>query len=229
MSDSFEERVRALRVPFDNADWHEVRRRAEHLRARRRRTFAMCLVAVGVIAVAGPALAVRLDLLPWFHGTPAPTFVKESFERDFAAELPNLERERGLRVDQAHGVLAIASPVGTVRVWAAPTQSGGECRLMQIGDDDHAFRCIAAGDSPSAGFERLSEAGYVLIDGWVGVGGSASLRFADGSEEAMPVVDGWFVSIVDERAHAPTAFALQSSRWSDGGKGPLIIPLTARK
>ncbi|MBD0348995.1 MAG: hypothetical protein ICV59_07575, partial [Thermoleophilia bacterium] len=192
------QRLAALDHPEGRPDWVDVRRRARGQRGRRRLAAAIA-AAVAVLAVA-PALADGFDLLPFFRGEPAPESVREVLQRTFDEDLQRLERDEGLIVEQARGVLAFESPVGTVRLWAAPTTAGGDCRLIRIGDRDKAWGCRRAGGGPVwfAWEPRLvADSRYAFADGRAGPAVSAiGVRFADGSTHWMPIVDGYFAAVI---------------------------------
>ena len=210
---------RQLALVTDDRDWVDVRRRAERPRrapAGRRTRLVLALAAAAVLAA--PALAVTNEIVPWFRGEPAPPAVQASFGKLSENVLPSSISGR-VDVAQARGVIAIDSPAGMVRLWAAPTDDGGRCRIIQVGDGeqarDHAFSCSTAGPrSPFWGGLGAfpGDRRYIIVNG-----GAASnvtevgVQFADGSRRATPLVDGYFLGVV-ARADKPTAFYFEHVR-----------------
>jgi len=171
------------------------------------------------VLVAAPALAVSTEIVPWFRGQPAPPTVQASFGRLTEHALPSQIGER-IIVEQARGVIAINSPAGVVRLWTAPTQSGGRCRLIQFGDGtaarDYAFNCMTLDPtSPfTAGFSRFpGRDEYAIVDGQAAAHVSkVGVEFKDGSRRTIPIVDGYFLAVVND----PQPKALFFEHTSEG-------------
>jgi hypothetical protein len=189
-------------------------------------------VLILLIAMAGPALAFERDLLLWFRGElPSPTVTERltSYStgfrrtRPFAADSPLA----GLRPSEARGLIAFDTPFGTLRMWGVPTTTGEGCAHTEIGGRGRGLFCgRPSAETPwSGGYGPLWETGYILIEGrahtdvfWVGV------RFADGSIEAVPFVDGFFVAVID-RDRKPATLVMR--RRIDGreieSRAPLLL------
>ena len=214
--------ARRLAVGVDDSDWDDVRRRAGLGRSRgrwvRAKTFA---IAAGVAAlVVAPALAISTGIIPWFRGEPAPPTVQAGFGKISEHALPEQIGQR-IEVEKATGVVAIESPEGIIRLWTAPTASGGRCRLIQIGDGadarDFSFSCSTlAPGSPVA----ASYSGFPGRDDYAIVSGEAAahvnevgVAFADGSRQTVPILDGYFLGVVD-RDREPEALFFE--HVSDG-------------
>jgi hypothetical protein len=116
---------------------------AERRRMRRR---VALVVAVGVLLaalVAAPALGLTGKLGELFEGPPAPPEVQKyfaDFERsdkrfsELAAKAGVEWRGRDSRIlpGEARGVIAIETVDGPIRLWAAPTEDGGQCWILQF-------------------------------------------------------------------------------------------------
>jgi hypothetical protein len=119
---------------------HESRR----TRFGRRRPLAVGIaltVLLGVLLVT-PAFGVGGKLLDSIRGNPAPPEVRATFASSDQArkDLLALAHEAGerlqdryspVRADQTRGVYAIETTDGPIYLWAAPTQDGRECWMIQ--------------------------------------------------------------------------------------------------
>jgi hypothetical protein len=167
---------------------------------------ASALVALAVVA--GPAFAIERGLVPWFRGEPAPPPITEAlarFSTDFARTRPFAPDSplAHLRPEEARGLIAFESPAGPVQMWGVPIETGDRCTYTEAAGRGRGLFCgRPTADSPlSVGYGPLGRKGYVLVEGrahadvvWVGV------RLADGSVEAVPLVDGYFVTVLDQNA-----------------------------
>jgi hypothetical protein len=152
-----------------------VSAQAAHQRRRtllsRRRPLAAALafvVLLGVLLVT-PAFGVRGRILDAIQGKPAPPEVKDYFAVNnkqraklfaFAEKAGAALHDRFSPVlaDQARGVLAIESPDGPVFLWAAPTEDGRECWLLQAAQETPGggiASCDVIGDPKSLRPETL--------------------------------------------------------------------------
>jgi hypothetical protein len=161
-------------------------------------------VLAALAVVAGPAFAIERGLLPWFRGEPAPPPVTEALARystdfartrPFAADSPLAQ----LRPEEARGILAFDTPIGPLRMWGVPSDGDDRCTYTEIGGRGRGLFCgrPSAGSPLSYGYGPLWRTGSTLIEGraftdvtWIG------LRFADGSVQDVPFVDGYFVAVV---------------------------------
>lgn len=115
-------------VPEAVPDWSSIARRAAKRRARR----SLILVVAIVLAVTVPALALSGSLRSWL-GTPSPTFEEAT--------------------------LLASTPIGdgrSIRVWRAPSSTGGECVFVSYERRDtdrrpsswNSAACSTAGPLP---------------------------------------------------------------------------------
>ena len=143
MNDLLAQRFAQLHNPIDDSDWLDVRRRIR--RPWRRAALAAAAAAAAALAVS-PAFGLGGRLLGLVHGSPAPPEVRAYFAADnrlreqlfdHAGAAGDQLHDRYSRVipDEARGVAAIASPDGPVFLWAAPTEDGRQCWLIQEGEE----------------------------------------------------------------------------------------------
>jgi hypothetical protein len=148
MTELLEQHLAATANPLDDSDWLAVVRRAR----RPRRRVALVAAAVAAAAlIAAPAFGV-FDLIT---GPPAPPEVQKYFADSNAlrtrllAEEPEATRairERWpLVAGEARGVAAIDSVDGSIFLWAAPAENGGQCWLIQTDGDPQTGRPYGAG------------------------------------------------------------------------------------
>jgi hypothetical protein len=138
----------------ESGDWSAVVRRA---RPPRRRVALVAIAAGGAALLAAPGLGLGGRLLDLLERPSAPPEVQSYFAADdamrqqlfaHAAEAGSALHDRFSPViaDEARGVFAIASPDGPIYLWAAPTEDGRQCSLIQEGAD------VATGRPHGAGF-----------------------------------------------------------------------------
>jgi hypothetical protein len=141
MTDLLAERFRRLTNPVDDSDWLAVRRRAG--RRRRRAALAVVAVAAAVVLVT-PAFGIGGRLLDLVQGSPAPPEVQTYFAghdetrrklyaHAAAAGHALHERFSPVVAGEARGIVAIESADGPIYLWAAPTEDGRQCWLIQAG------------------------------------------------------------------------------------------------
>ncbi len=232
MIEELDDRLEALTDREDDSDWDDVQRRVRLLATRRRSSRPLLVAAavvVVVIAVA-PALAIERGLVPWFRGEPAPPAVTEKLTRysDRLKARPSPHdgaRGRGLRASEARGVVALETPLGLVRLWAVPTETGEMCAHTEPAGRSRGLMCPrpSAASPLSFGWGPISGS-YGLLEGrahsdvvWIGV------RFADGSITPLPLVDGFFIGVIDAREPAE----LLSRRSQDGREIESSVELPA--
>jgi hypothetical protein len=103
-----------------------------------------------------PALALADNLLDLLQGPPAPSEVKTFFAADnemreqlfaYADQAGQTLHDRYSPVvaDEARGVAAIESPDGPIYLWAAPTEDGRQCWLIQAGAEEATGRPYGMG------------------------------------------------------------------------------------
>jgi hypothetical protein len=224
------ERLRMFVDEDNDSDWEDVKRRLPRHRRRSRPVLLIAAALIVLAAAAAPALAFQLDLLPWFRGEPASQAVTERLTgystnfrrtRPFAAGSPLA----GLRPSEARGLIAFDTPFGALRMWRVPTTTGESCVHTEIGGRGRGVFCARpSAETPWAGgYGPLWGNRFVLIEGrayedvfWVGV------RFVDGSVEALPFVDGFFVAVVD-KDRKPAALVMR--RQIDGREIETTTPL----
>jgi hypothetical protein len=158
MTNVLEERLARTANALDDSDWRDVERRAR--RPRRRLAVAAVLAATLAILVI-PPFSVGGRLLDLIEGKPAPRAVQSYFAADNALRqrLLAYERTAGHELDhrysdvvptEARGVAAIESPDGPIYLWAAPTQDGRQCWLIQAGADPTTSRPYGFGSCDDA-------------------------------------------------------------------------------
>jgi hypothetical protein len=152
MTDLLEQQLAATANPLDDSDWLAVRRR---VRRPRRRIGLAAVAAVIALAAAVPAFGLSGKFVDLIQGTPAPQAIKTYFAASDAlrqkllAEAPAATGAMSERytpvVEDARGVFAIDSPDGPIFLWAAPTEQGGQCWLIQTGEDTGTKRPYGMG------------------------------------------------------------------------------------
>ncbi len=192
--------------------WENVLARAHTTRTR---YAALAVVALALLLVP-TAVALRGQIADLFQGTPAPPAVSTSFEssnkiadlatqKGFGARFPHAD------VTKAHGVIQIQTPDGPQELWAAPNDQGGVCWFIDFANDPAAngFKpgsggcdSASARSSPDIAFEgpgwELSHPTLYTVDGRVyGDAATVLVKFADGSNIKLPVVEGLFLGSLD--------------------------------
>jgi hypothetical protein len=118
-----------------------------------RRAVSIALAAATVLGVllATPAFGIGGQVLDLIRGKPAPPEVQTSFAANdtLRAKLYAHAQAAGARLhdrfapvvaDQARGVAAIESADGPIYLWAAPTEDGRQCWLIQTGAEAATMR-----------------------------------------------------------------------------------------
>jgi hypothetical protein len=223
------DRFTAIAGDEGSPSWFDVRRRAHLLGATESRPRKRLILAAALVAaIALPAVAVAgfaTGLLPGFQGQPAPLSVQEKITQLAAQDLSGRLVALGVRASEAKGVLAMKTDAGTVRVWVAPTATGEVCSLFQI--DNAGVQSLTCGlaelDAPLDLEVAHLKNGVILIDGRVNADAkSIALRLEDGSEHAVPIVDGHFATLATT-ANQPQSFVL------DGARGVSVFPVPTDK
>ena len=126
-------------------DWEDVLRRADvpqagdgkvvrlERRPRRRVWYALAAAVVVTALLVNPAFGFGDRILDWFRGSPAPEHVKEELRgMNAPEEVRALFQGPGVRAEEARGVMAIETSRGPAYLWAAPTEAGGWCTIVQF-------------------------------------------------------------------------------------------------
>jgi hypothetical protein len=173
MSDPLAAQFALTANPLDDSDWLAVRRAAH--RPRRRRCAAAAAVAFAAVLIAAPAFGLTHRLAELIQGSPAPPSVQQTFALD------NTMRERLLEeapaatealkdrysptiAAEARGVAAIQSADGPVYLWAAPTEDGRQCWLIQAGADPSDNRPYGYGACDGLTHGVLAPDGFWTIE-----------------------------------------------------------------
>jgi hypothetical protein len=178
MTDVLEQRLLRLENQIDDSDWLDVRRRAQlsrRLRPSRRRVVLAAAAAAAVTLAVAPAFGVGGRLLDLVQGSPAPPEVKKYFassealrDRLFAQSAAARHRMRErfspLVLGDARGVAAIQSADGPIYLWAAPTEDGRQCWLIQAGEDRATGRPYGAGSCDDANPPGMIASGTFWTD-----------------------------------------------------------------
>lgn len=198
-------------------DWDDVLRRAEPkvvalpARPRRRVWYALAAAALLTALLVNPAFGIGSRVLDFFEGSPAPERVKKSFAdfnppSDIVAQFQNSGAH--VLADEAQGMIALETSEGTAYLWAAPTETGDWCSMVEYptaSSDDApvatgggAATCQVSGppDPLAVGFGAMGagEDQLVLLHGRVRAAAtSARVRFADGDEEPLALTREWFL------------------------------------
>jgi hypothetical protein len=148
--DPLRNRLLAAASSIDDSDWLDVRRRAALIGAERhgrrgwsrRRLLIVALAALTLLLVANTAFGLGERLLEFVEGDPAPEPVRNELAR--GSEPPPRYTVEGhvlgeprpvpppVELENAHLAIARQTSVGPVYLWVAPTEGGGDCRLLQI-------------------------------------------------------------------------------------------------
>lgn len=178
---------------------------------RRVRPLVIALLAMLAIALAGTAFALERYV---FVGDPAPPEVKKRFAdlnrppQGLLIPRPRL-RPPAVLGERARAAAVLASSVGPIYVWVAPTEGGGYCYQVQIvaivGPDGRPSGG-GGGCNPGKSERLLAElSGSRMRDGrflWLAYGQTpsaarrAELRFADGKVVHVPVRSRFFLAEV---------------------------------
>lgn len=151
---AFERQRKALSAHVEGAN-RTSRRRRRGLWA------AMAAAALLGTALVAPAFGIGGRLLELIQGTPAPSEVQTYFAASnetrekmqaYAEEAGEELHDRFSPVvaSEARGVFAIESPDGPVYLWAAPTEDGRQCWLIQAGAERGTGRPFGLGSCDSA-------------------------------------------------------------------------------
>jgi len=191
---------------------------------RLRSTFTLAAAAVAVVLVP-TAIAFRSSLLHVIDSEPAPPRVAEAFSawnkalvqlHDFHQSRTNetLPPAPRAATGASHGVVRLDTADGSVTVWAAPEDGGGQCFQLQtnvaVADGGDGFRSVGTCDStlrihspysnPDAvvpwpvSFAQHGQVVFVLVR--VYSAAKVMLKLADGSEPELQIVDGFALAAV---------------------------------
>jgi hypothetical protein len=126
----------------DPGDWKAVRVRVR--RMRRQRAAVVGAVTLATAVLAAPAFSIGERLADLIQGSPAPLEVQAYFvandelRREMLARRADAGQElhdqfSPVIADEARGVFAIDAQQGPTYLWAAPTEDGRQCWLIQTG------------------------------------------------------------------------------------------------
>jgi hypothetical protein len=122
-------------------DWADVLARADArvpLHRNRRVWYVIAVAALVLGILVSPAFGLGDRILDFFTGSPAPEPVKQELAFGTNVGDPEIDRLMHQQVDskvlvgQAHGLLAVQTPAGLLRIWGAPTSDGGLCTYMRV-------------------------------------------------------------------------------------------------
>jgi hypothetical protein len=139
MTDLLEQHFSILRNPIDDSDWLAVRRRA---RRPRKRAALVAVVAATAALLVAPAFGIGGRVLDLIQGEPAPPAVQNYFAEGNlrrhhlyagASAAGREMRDRFSRViaSETRGITEIQTADGPINLWAAPTEDGRQCWLIQ--------------------------------------------------------------------------------------------------
>src|SRR3954464_7884418 len=153
MTDLLKQQFSAARNPVDDSDWRAVQR---HTRRPLRRAALVAAAAPAAALVVAPAFGIGGRVLDLIHGSPAPPEVQTSFadsnalrERLFknaeAAGDELHDRYSPVVPGEARGIAEIETEDGPIYLWAAPTEDGRQCWLIQTGSEPTTGRPYGPG------------------------------------------------------------------------------------
>jgi hypothetical protein len=156
-------------------DWADVLARAGAkvpLHRNRRVWYVIAVAAVVLGILVSPAFGLGDRILDFFTGSPAPEPVKQELSFGTNVGDPEIDELMHQQVDskvlvgQAHGLLAVQTPAGLLRIWGAPTSDGGLCTYMRVdGASNGWLSCdsLAPDSGPLVGAaEERSEGGKTV-------------------------------------------------------------------
>ena len=172
MTDLLEQHFARTVNPVDDSDWLTVLRRA---RRPRTRAAALTLVAAALGLLLTPGVGIGGELLDLLRRPPAPSEIQTHFAQYDAARERHLAyaaaagRELQGRFShvvpgEARGVAAIESPDGPIYLWAAPTEDGGQCWLIQVDADPATGRPYGGGSCDEGRRAGLVHGGIMWTD-----------------------------------------------------------------
>lgn len=216
MNDLLAAELAATVNPLDDSDWLAVRRAA---RCPRRRLVFAAVAAVAAVLVAAPAFGLTGRLVDLIEGPTAPPPVQNYFASSNTMREQLLKGAPGatdaLRDrysptinGEARGVAAIQSPEGPVYLWAAPTEDGRQCWLIQAGEDPADSRPYGYGSCDGLSHGAIEPDGFWTIERpdvkivHVRVYDDAvtmvDVELANGDKIALPVASGHALGTVSK-------------------------------
>jgi hypothetical protein len=211
MTDLLEQQLSPLRNEIDDSDWLDVRRRA---RRPWRRAALIAVAAATTALLVAPAFGIGGRVLDLIQGPPAPPAVQTQFsesnvlrERRFAyaraAGIELHDRFSPVIASETRGVAEIETADGPIYLWAAPTEDGRQCWLVQ----PHSGSCDGIGHNPPIQPEGPGwtiERPSVLIF-HVRVYDEAitrvQLELERGADLTLPVVSGHALGTIPKQEH----------------------------
>jgi hypothetical protein len=211
-----------------SGDWADVRRRVRRDSRSRSRTVAVAAVLFAAILASTATLAVGGTLHDLFFGKPAPPLIKKEFvqQNKMTREMRKWQRIHGekpasvppqIDAAKAHGVLAVKTPDGLLRLWAAPAiGSARECWFVDFAVDQHRNRRSAVGsgscaETPAPPSKIQWGYGWTIthrtlkeLTGRLYVDASTVVVYSPGSRpRRVPVVDGFFLAAFPRATKTP--------------------------
>jgi hypothetical protein len=206
---------------------------------RGRLVLAACVLLAAVVVPT--ALAFRGQIVDLIEGPAPPSVIRNFTEANRAAAQHALQdqQQRGvsapvhpIEVAQTHGVVALDTIDGRVDLWAAPEQGGGQCWNLQIkiqaAAPDPGYRSAGSCDSnvdyanakaypnfPNpivtwpVTFTERPNVWLVLVR--VYNAASIQLQHSDGTEDTLPVIDGFALAALPNTEKTATIVAKDAS------------------
>jgi hypothetical protein len=217
---------------------------------RRYLVVAGAILAAGAIAV--PAFGVINVLRDFFEGAPPTPTVQEHFARwnEAASKIAEASARSSLArlpmvdVTRIHGVLAVTTPDRHLYLWSAPAKDGKECWYIQIANVENVTLsiygpsgCDAVNPDPSYMWWTEFPNDYLpslrIVFGRIsGDATSAELMLADGAKLELPVVEHYFLAVIDASAITSdvTAYGADGEQIAESNRGdvaPRTLPQTS--
>jgi hypothetical protein len=196
VSDVFAKRVQALAAEFNDADWMDVRRRAQRVR---RRWLVIPMAAAIAVVIAGSAFAVYREVVDFFSAAPAPERIQRDFDflREHTAEASaKFGGPRFTTEGPAREAMRVQIDGELRSYWVVPTREGGFCTRLHF---------IGSCQTPEGREVKIGAGGLAAGDsgGFDWIKGSVSdravqeveLLYQDGERVQLPFV--WVSAPID--------------------------------
>jgi hypothetical protein len=214
-------------------DWDDVldRAAAVPLPRNRRAWYALAAAVMLTAILVNPAFGLGDRLLDFFVGEPAPEPVKRGLaemnqvNRGVVIDLLR-EQGPGILAEQARGLMQVTTPVGPLRVWAAPTQTGGLCVSYVVGPAG-TISCNRPAQrvpfSPDVSTVPVRGKRVVVVTGWAKEPiASIELRLADGSSRPVRMAKRFYLAVLPLEPRVTHAIGSTAS-----GKESARVPISA--